>query len=45
MIVPKTKSNILDRVRRNVLKKKETMVYEVRVNPETGKKVLKRRPK
>jgi hypothetical protein len=25
--------------------KAKTKVYEVRVNPETGKKVLKRRPK
>lgn len=44
MIVPKTKANILDKVRNNILKKKETMVYEVRVN-ERGNKQLKWRPK
>lgn len=43
------KDNLRESLKNRILtiqrEKAKTMVYEVRVNPETGKKVLKRRPK
>jgi hypothetical protein len=44
-VVPTTNRGLRDKIKENIQRKKETMVYEVRINPATGKKKLARRPK